>query len=135
MKLNKLSDKDLAKMASNIERENKRRSNRKAAATAIIAVLKKHNLSIRDIPELNLEKRPTKSERKRTVTTKKIPENIKAKPSRKTDKRIKVAYKYRNPKGPEKWSGRGRAPKWVSALLENNRISIAQFKADKRYKI
>ena len=135
MKLDKLSDKDLAKIASNIETENKRRANRKAAAAAIIAVLKKHKLSIGDIPELELGKRPSKTGRKRSVAKKTMATRAKAKPSRKTDKRLKVAYKYKNPKGPEKWSGRGRAPKWVTAILENKRISIAQFKASKRYKI
>ena len=135
MKLDKLSDNDLAKIASNIETENKRRANRKAASAAIIAVLKKYKLSIGDIPELELGKRPSKTGGKRAVATKTSAAKAKAEPSRKTDKRIKVAYKYKNPKGPEKWSGRGRAPKWVNGLLENNRISIAQFKADKRFKI
>ena len=135
MKLDKLSDKDLAKIASNIETENKRRANRKAAAASIIAVLKKHKLSIDDIPELRLERRSLKTRPKRADAKKAMAARAKAKPSRKTDKRVKVAYKYKNPKGPEKWSGRGRAPKWVTAILENNRISIAQFKASKRYKI
>ena len=135
MELDKLSDKDLAKIASNIETENKRRANRKAAATAIIAVLKEHKLSIADIPELGLERRSLKTRRKRADAKKATLARAKAKPFRKTDKRAKVAYKYKNPKGPEKWSGRGRAPKWVTAILENNRISIAQFKASKRYKI
>ena len=135
MKLEDLSDKDLAKIAGNIKEENKRRANRKAAAMAIIAVLKKHKLSIGDIPELELGKRPSKTGRKRSVAKKTMATREKAKPSTKTDKRLKVAYKYKNPKGPEKWSGRGRAPKWVNAILENNRISIAQFKASKRYKI
>ena len=135
MKLENLSDKDLAKIASNIETENKRRAKRKAAAMAIIAVLKKHNLSIGDIPELELGKRPSKTGRKRSVVKKTKAARAKAKPSMKTDKRLKVAYKYKNPNGPEKWSGRGRAPKWVTAILENNRISIELFKASKRYKI
>ncbi len=135
MKLENLSDKDLAKFASNIETENKRRARRKAAAIAIIAVLKKHRLSIGDIPELELGKRPSKTGRKRPVAKKTMAARVKAKPTRKTDKRLKVAYKYKNPKGPEKWSGRGRAPKWVTAILEKNRISIGQFKTSKRYKI
>ena len=135
MELDKLSDKDLAKIASNIEMENKRRANRKAAAAAIIAVLKEHKLSIGDMPELGLERRSLKPKRKRTDAKKAMSARAKANPSGKTDKRVKVAYKYKNPKGPEKWSGRGRAPKWVTAILENNRISIAQFKASKRYKI
>ena len=135
MKLENLSDKDLAKIASNIKTENKRRADRKAAAAAIIAVLKKHKLSIGDIPELELGKRPSKTGRKRAVATETSAAKSKVKSYRKTDRRLKVAYKYKNPKGPEKWSGRGRAPKWVTAILENNRISIVQFKASKRYKI
>ena len=135
MKLNKLSDKDLAKIAIDIEKENKHRANRKAAAAAIIAVLKEHKLSIDDIPELGLERRSLKTRRKRADTKKAMAAKAKTKPSKKTDKRAKVAYKYKNPKGPEKWSGRGRAPKWVTAIIENNKISIAQFKASKRYKI
>ncbi len=136
MKLENLSDKDLAKIASNIETENKLRANRKAAAAAIIAVLKKHKLSIGDIPELGLERRPSKTGRKkRAVAKKTVAAKAIAKPSKKTDKRIKVAHKYKNPEGPEKWSGRGRAPKWVNSLLEDHNISIEQFKAGKRYKI
>lgn len=135
MKLENLSDKDLAKIASNIETENKLRANRKAAAAAIIAVLKKHKLSIGDIPKLGLERRSSKTGRKRAVATKTVLAKSKAKPSEKTDKRVKVAYKYKNPNGLEKWSGRGRAPNWVNAILANNKISIAQFKADKHYKI
>ena len=135
MKLDKLSDKDLAKIASNIEAENKRRANCKAAAMAITAILKKHKLSIGDIPELELGKRPSKTGRKRAVATKTVLAKSKAKPSEKTDKRVKVAYKYKNPNSLEKWSGRGRAPNWVNAILANNKISIVQFKADKRYKI
>ncbi len=135
MKLEDLSDKDLAKIAGNIKEENKRRANRKAAAAAIIAVLKKHKLSIADIPALELGKRPSKTGRKRAVATKTMAAKEKVEPPQKTDKRAKVAYKYKNPKGPERWSGRGRAPKWVNGLLENHKISIKQFKASKRYKI
>ena len=54
MKLDKLSDKDLSKIASDIDLENKRRANRKAAASAILAVLKKHKLSVSDLSQLEL---------------------------------------------------------------------------------
>lgn len=30
----------------------------------------------------------------------------------------KVAPKYRNPKGPETWSGRGKRPRWFVAALK-----------------
>ncbi len=130
MKLENLSDKDLARIAINIEKENKVRANRKAAAAAIRAVLKKHKLSIDDISQLGLDNRPSKAKSKRA-----IPAKAKAASSKKTDRRVNVASKYKNPKGSDKWSGRGRTPKWVNAILETHNISIAQFKADKRYKI
>ena len=135
MKLENLSDKDLAKIASNIEMENKRRANRKVASAAIIAVLKKYKLTVDDIPELELAKRPSRNGRKRSVAKKALTAKTKANPFKKTDKRHRVSYKYKNPKGPEKWSGRGRAPKWVNDLLKDHKISIEQFKASKRYKI
>ena len=72
MKLENLSDKDLEKIARNIATENKRRANRKAAATAIIAVLRKYKLSINDIPELKLENRSLKNIRGRATATKAI---------------------------------------------------------------
>ncbi|HHS94628.1 MAG TPA: H-NS histone family protein, partial [Rhodobacterales bacterium] len=41
----------------------------------------------------------------------------KAKPA--SDGRAKVAPKYANPANPdEKWTGRGRGPKWMQAHLE-----------------
>ena len=120
MKLENLSDKDLAKIASNIEMENKRRANRKAAAAAIIAILRKYKLSIGDIPELGLEKLSPKTELRRAVAFKRSAAKAKTKPSKKIDKRVTVAYKYKNPKGLEKWSGRGRPPKWVTGLLEHH---------------
>lgn len=135
MKLEDLSDKELANFASSIIRENKRRANHKAAANAIIAILKKYNLSISEIPELGLQKRPSKVGQKKTITARADLPGAKSKSSKKTDRRFKVAHKYKNPKGSEKWSGRGRSPKWVKAILEKNNISISQFKADKRYKI
>ena len=135
MKLENLSDKDLEKIARNIATENKRRANRKAAATAIIAVLRKYKLSINDIPELKLENRSLKNIRGRATATKAIAAKSNVKNPKKTDKRHKVAYRYKNPGGPEKWSGRGRPPKWVNGLLELHNISIKQFKASKKYRI
>lgn len=134
MKLEDLSDKDLAKIASNIVKENKRRANYKAAATAIIAILKKYKISINEIPELGLEKRSSAVGKKKLIPTQAKHRGTKIKPSKKADKRLKVAHKYKNPTGSEKWSGRGRAPQWVKAVLEKNNISIAQFKTDRRYK-
>lgn len=39
----------------------------------------------------------------------------------------KVAPKYQNPKNPaEKWTGRGRQPKWVSAYLAKSGTKLEQ---------
>ena len=135
MKLAKLSDKDLAKIARDIDMENKRRANRKAAASAILAVLRKHKLSVSDLPSLGLGQIGTTRAKKEPAAKRGRPAKAKTVAAKKNDKRTKVAFKYQNPKGAEKWSGRGRAPKWVSAILAKKRISMAQFKADKRYKI
>ena len=135
MKLDKLSDKDLSKIASDIDLENKRRANRKAAASAILAVLKKHRLSVSDLSQLELGPKTKKAKSKKTSSNRERREKATAATPKKADKRAKVAFKYKNPSGSEKWSGRGRAPKWVSAILAKKRISMTQFKADKRYKI
>ena len=135
IKLTKLSDKDLAKIASDIDLENKRRANHKAAASAILAVLRKHRLSVSDLPELELGQNSKTRTKKQTAAKRGRPAKAKSVAAKKSDKRAKVAFKYKNPKGSEKWSGRGRSPKWVSDILAKKRISMAQFKADKRYKI
>jgi DNA-binding protein H-NS len=131
----KLSDKQLAATAKEIAAEEKRRANLKAAASAILTVLKKHKLSVSDLPGLELGQIGTTRAKKKTAGKKGRPAAAKKTLAKKSDKRAKVAFKYQNPKGSEKWSGRGRAPKWVSDILAKKRISMAQFKADKRYKI
>ena len=131
----KLSDKQLAATAKEIAAEEKRRANLKAAASAILTVLKKHRLSVRDLIDLDLGQKPPARAKKKTTAKRGRPAKAKNVAAKKNDKRSKVAFKYKNPKGLEKWSGRGRAPKWVSDSLAKKRISIAQFKADKRYKI
>ena len=133
--LEKLTDKQLAATAKEIAAEEKRRANLKAAASAILTVLKKHRLSVRDLTDLDLGQKPVARTKRKTAGKKGRPAAAKKTSAKKADKRAMVADKYKNPKGAEKWSGRGRAPQWVSDILAKKRISIAQFKADKRYKI
>ena len=122
-----LSDKELAHTAKQIALETKARANRKSAAREILAVLKKHNLKLKDLPDLDFA---TRSKKSKTAVSTKV-----QKDSKKTDKRAKVDAKFRNPKGSERWTGRGRAPNWVSKIIDERKITIEQFKADKRYKI
>ena len=50
--------------------------------------------------------------------------------------RQKRPAKYRNPQNPEEtWSGIGRSPKWVQAILGERGIEVAAFKAIPMYQI
>ena len=52
------------------------------------------------------------------------------------NQRQKRPAKYRNPQNPgESWSGIGRTPKWVQAILEERGIDGAAFKAIPMYQI
>ena len=53
-----------------------------------------------------------------------------------TGARRKRPAKYRNPQNPEQtWSGVGRAPKWVQAILDERGIDMAAFKSIPMYQI
>ena len=47
----------------------------------------------------------------------------------------KVAPKFKNPTGSETWTGRGRAPNWVTVLCNDAGISIDEFKTSTHYLI
>ena len=46
----------------------------------------------------------------------------------KTRNRTDVAAKYQNPASGDLWSGRGRSPRWVVAIMEERGITIKDFK-------
>ena len=50
--------------------------------------------------------------------------------------RRKMPAKYRNPQNPdETWTGIGRSPKWVQAILAERGIDMAAFKAIPMYRV
>ena len=50
--------------------------------------------------------------------------------------RRKMPVKFRNPQNPdETWTGVGRSPKWVQALLAERGIDIAAFKGIPMYQV
>ena len=50
--------------------------------------------------------------------------------------RRKWPAKYRDPQNPERtWSGIGRTPKWVQAILDDRGIDMAAFKSIPMYQI
>ena len=62
-----------------------------------------------------------------------FPELGTAAPSRARGKR---PAKYRNPQNPENtWSGIGRTPKWVQAILDERTIDVKAFKSIPMYQI
>ena len=51
-------------------------------------------------------------------------------------RRQKRPAKYRNPQNPDDtWSGIGRTPKWVAAIVEERGIDVSAFKAIPMYQI
>ena len=51
-------------------------------------------------------------------------------------RRRKMPAKYRNPQNPdETWTGIGRSPKWVQAILSERGIEMAAFKSIPMYQI
>ena len=46
-----------------------------------------------------------------------------------------VDPKYRDPKTGATWSGRGRAPQWVEAILEERKLSIQAFKVTGEFRL
>ena len=51
-------------------------------------------------------------------------------------RRRKRPAKYRNPQNPDDtWSGIGRTPKWVAAIVEERGIDVPAFKAIPMYQI
>lgn len=50
--------------------------------------------------------------------------------------RRKMPAKFRNPQNPdETWTGIGRSPKWVQAILDERGIDMAAFKAIPMYQV
>ena len=77
-----------------METENKLSANRKVAAAAFLSVSRTYNLPVGDISDLGLGKRSSKTRAKTDMA--------KGDPSKKNDKRLKVAYKRKNTRSLEK---------------------------------
>ena len=97
--ISKMSDSELAESARKIAREMEERSNRKAAANAILAILKKHGLSVSDLPELAVGQKRSKRSKRKSVAKRGRPAKAKIVAAQKNDKRSKVAFKYKHPSG------------------------------------
>lgn len=140
--LKQLSANQLSKMLTETQAELKRRENIDKARKDIQAVLKKYKITIDDLDlgtssKISASKKAaTKKSIEKKAPTKKAGAKKRAvKTPRKNDQRAAVAAKYHNPATGDKWSGRGRAPVWVTSLCTAEAIDIEQFKADPRFRI
>jgi DNA-binding protein H-NS len=80
----------------------------------IVALAKKHNVTIEELTAALGKGKPSRKN--------KAPR----KAAKTSDKRAKVAPKYRNPKNAaETWTGRGRTPLWVQALKDAGQLDAA----------
>ena len=96
VKQENLSNKELAIISSYIETENKRRANCGATTSVVLSVLRKYKMSIGDKPELGLGKLYSKTGPKIVVTGRAKTARARAKPFKRTDKHVNLAYKYKN---------------------------------------
>jgi len=140
--LKQLSTNQLSKIITETQAELKRRENIDKAHKDIQAVLKKYKITIHDLDLGASSKRQArkktsakKSIEKKAATKKATAKKLATKTARKNDQRATVAAKFHNPATGDKWSGRGRAPTWVSSLCTAEAIDISQFKADPRFRI
>ena len=135
--LKKLSASQLSKMLTETQAELKRRENIDKARKDIQAVLKKYKITINDL-DLSVRSKKSiakKNTQKKAATKRAINKKRTGKAPRKNDQRAAVAAKYQNRATGDKWSGRGRAPVWVTNLCTAEAIDMAQFKADPRFRI
>ena len=94
----------------------------------ITKLLKKHSIQFDEIDVsvfANSKEPLKKNKRKRAQKSQER--------KQKNDRRSVVAKKYRNPKGSETWSGRGKSPRWVVEQCDQHSITIQEFKADPRF--
>lgn len=113
--LSNLSAKELASVIAEAQKQRKKLEKRRpvgAVRKQILVFLKKENYSVAEVfgGEVPKRGRPAGA--------------AAAKKTAKGRKLGKVAPKYANPANPaEKWSGRGRAPLWLAALLKKGHKS------------
>ena len=88
----------------------------------IVALAKKHNVTIEELSDAM-----DTAKRKRSAKGTRHVEKAPRKAAKTSDKRAKVAPKYRNPSDANQtWTGRGRTPVWVQALKDAGTLDSAR---------
>ncbi|MGV0033621.1 MAG: H-NS family nucleoid-associated regulatory protein [Candidatus Azotimanducaceae bacterium WSBS_2022_MAG_OTU7] len=117
--MKKLSGKDLAKLIEEAAKELAQRKRLEVLKKDIQAMLSKHKVKRSELPNL----------------IQAILSETKGRKSTKVRSRSKVVPKFKNPNGSDAWSGRGRAPRWVSQICEANGLTVDEFKLSPAYRI
>ena len=117
--IKKLSGKDLSKLIDEAAKELSQRKRMEVLSKDIQRVIAKHKVSKTELASL------IEMIRSETKVSKKT----------KTRAASKVPAKFKNPNGQETWTGRGRAPNWVSGICETTGLTVPEFKASPAYLI
>ena len=117
--IKKLSGKDLTKLIDQASKELIQRKRMDVLSKDIQRVIAKHKVSKSELASLiDMIRFETKVSKKT-----------------KTRAASKVPAKFRNPNGQETWTGRGRAPNWVSEICQTTGITVTEFKTSSAYLI
>jgi len=117
--MKKLSGKDLTKLIDQASKELIQRKRMDVLSKDIQRVIAKHKVSKSELASLiDMIRFETKVSKKT-----------------KTRAASKVPAKFKNPNGQETWTGRGRAPNWVSEICQTTGITVTEFKTSSAYLI
>jgi len=117
--IKKLSGKDLTKLIDQASKELIQRKRMDVLSKDIQRVIAKHKVSKSELASLiDMIRFETKVSKKT-----------------KTRAASKVPAKFKNPNGQETWTGRGRAPNWVSEICQTTGITVTEFKTSSKYLI
>ena len=117
--IKKLSGKDLTKLIDQASKELIQRKRMDVLSKDIQRVIAKHKVSKSELASLiDMIRFETKVSKKS-----------------KTRAASKVPAKFKNPNGQETWTGRGRAPNWVSEICQTTGITVTEFKTSSAYLI
>jgi DNA-binding protein H-NS len=122
-KIETLNARELKKLISDAEKQLHERARLESVAQQVEKIFAKNKLKRAEISQV-LKLLAEGGSKKPNTAAKRAPAT-----------RGKIAAKYKNPASNETWTGRGRSPKWVTAILAQESMSIEQFKASDRYKI
>ena len=115
--LTRLSDEELQIKLGEIQAEICRRANLQTAAQKIQKIITGLGINYSDIHPSYFEAQKTKAKQRKKQSG-----------GKKASIRRKVKPKYKCEDGLNFWSGRGRAPRWVTDLCSKRDITLSEFK-------